>query len=133
MATINRVVRRYTDLNLLFTPHPHSKDILTRKNTDAVKASIQNLILTKNYERPFHPEIGSQVNNLMFENVMPSTISAIEKSIKDTISKFEPRAKILRVNILDNFDNNAIDIEVLFTINNVTEPVTVTTTISRVR
>jgi hypothetical protein len=39
----------------------------------------------------------------------------------------------LRVNILDNFDNNAIDIEVLFTINNVTEPVTVTTTISRVR
>ena len=74
-----------------------------------------------------------QVNNLMFENVMPSTISAIEKSIKDTISKFEPRAKILNVNILDNFDNNAIDIEVLFTINNVTEPVTVTTTISRVR
>ena len=64
---------------------------------------------------------------------MPSTISAIEKSIKDTISKFEPRAKILNVNILDNFDNNAIDIEVLFTINNVTEPVTVTTTISRVR
>ena len=57
----------------------------------------------------------------------------IEKSIKDTISKFEPRAKILNVNILDNFDNNAIDIEVLFTINNVTEPVTVTTTISRVR
>ena len=133
MATINRVVRRYTDLNPLFTPHPHSKDLLTRKNTDAVKASIQNLILTKNYERPFHPEIGSQVNNLMFENVMPSTISAIEKSIKDTISKFEPRAKILNVNILDNFDNNAIDIEVLFTINNVTEPVTVTTTISRVR
>jgi phage baseplate assembly protein W len=133
MATINRVVRRYTDLNLIFAPHPYSKDILTRKNSDAVKASIQNLILTKNYERPFHPEIGSQVNNLMFENMMPSTISALDKSIRDTITKFEPRATILEVNIIDNSDSNAIDIEVIFALNNVSEPVTVTTTISRVR
>jgi phage baseplate assembly protein W len=133
MATINRVVRRYTDLNLIFAPHPYSKDILTRKNSDAVKASIQNLILTKNYERPFHPEIGSQVNNLMFENMMPSTISALDKSIRDTITKFEPRATILEVNIIDNSDLNAIDIEVIFALNNVSEPVTVTTTISRVR
>ena len=133
MATINRVVRRYTDLNLLFTPHPYSKDVLTRKNIDAVKASVQNLILTKNYERPFHPEIGSQVNNLMFENMMPSTIAALEKSITDTIDKFEPRAKILKINIVDNSDTNAIDIEVMFALNNVSEPVTVTTTINRVR
>jgi len=77
MATTSNTVRRFTDLNLIFAPHPYSKDILTRKNIDAVKTSIQNLILTKNYERPFHPEIGSQVNALMFENLMPSTIVAI--------------------------------------------------------
>ena len=133
MATINRVVRRYTDLNLLFTPHPYSKDVLTKKNIDAVKTSVQNLILTKNYERPFHPEIGSQVNNLIFENMMPSTIAALEKSITDTIDKFEPRAKILKINIIDDSERNAIDIEVLFSLNNVSEPVTVTTTINRVR
>jgi len=133
MATINRVVRRYTDLNLLFTPHPYSKDVLTKKNIDAVKTSVQNLILTKNYERPFHPEIGSQVNNLIFENMMPSTVAALEKSITDTIDKFEPRAKILKINIIDDSERNAIDIEVLFSLNNVSEPVTVTTTINRVR
>jgi hypothetical protein len=133
MATTSRNVRRYTDLNLLFAPHPYSKDILTRKNIDAVKSSIQNLILTKNYERPFHPEIGSQVNALMFENLMPSTIVAIERSIRNTVEKFEPRATILDVQIVDNSDSNAVDIEVTFTINNVALPVTVTTTISRVR
>lgn len=133
MANINRVVRRYTDLHLLFIPHPYSKDVLTRKNIDAVKTSVQNLILTKNYERPFHPEIGSQVNNLLFENMMPSTVAALEKSITDTIDKFEPRAKILKINIIDNSDTNAIDIEVMFALNNVSEPVTVTTTINRVR
>jgi predicted component of type VI protein secretion system len=69
----------------------------------------------------------------MFENMMPSTISALDKSIRDTITKFEPRATILEVNIIDNSDSNAIDIEVIFALNNVSEPVTVTTTISRVR
>jgi phage baseplate assembly protein W len=117
----------------MFAPHPYSKDILTRKNVDAVKASIQNLILTKNYERPFHPEIGSQVSALMFENFIPSTIVAIERSIRNTIEKFEPRANILNVQIVDNSDLNAIDIEVTFILNNVALPVTVTTTISIVR
>jgi len=133
MATTTRNARRYTDINLMFSPHPYSKDILTRKNVDAVKTSIQNLILTKNYERPFHPEIGSQVTALMFENLMPSTIVAIEQSIRNTIEKFEPRATIIDVQIVDNSDYNALDIEVSFLINNVALPVTVTTTISRVR
>ena len=133
MADTYRNVRRYTDINLMFAPHPYSKDILTRKNVDAVKTSIQNLILTKNYERPFHPEIGSQVMALMFENMMPSTIAAIEKSIRNTITKFEPRANLIEVNVIDNSDSNAIDIEVIFSLNNVSLPVTVTTTINRVR
>ena len=133
MATTTNTVRRFTDINLMFAPHPYSKDILTKKGVDAVKASIQNLILTKNYERPFHPEIGSQVNALMFENFIPSTIVAIERSIRNTIEKFEPRAIILDVQIVDKSDSNAIDIEVTFKLNNVALPVTVTTTISRVR
>jgi len=133
MATINKVVRRFTDLNLIFNPHPYTKDIIVLKNIDAVKTSIQNLLLTKNYERPFHPEIGSQVSNLLFENAGPSTTSALQKSIKDTISKFEPRATVTNVNIVDNYDSNEVGIEISFTINNVSDPVTVTTTLNRVR
>ena len=133
MATVNRIVRRYTDLNLLFKPHPYSKDVLTRTNADAVKTAIQNLILTKNYERPFHPEIGSQISALIFENFIPSTITALEKSIETTIRKFEPRARILDIQINDNSDKNAIDIEVTFALSNTEEPITVSTTISRAR
>jgi len=133
MATVNRIVRRYTDLNLLFKPHPYSKDVLTRTNADAVKTAIQNLILTKNYERPFHPEIGSQVSALIFENFIPSTITALEKSIETTIRKFESRARILDIQINDNSDKNAIDIEVTFALSNTEEPITVATTISRAR
>jgi phage baseplate assembly protein W len=133
MATVNRIVRRYTDLNLLFKPHPYSKDILTRKNADAVKTAIQNLILTKNYERPFHPEIGSQVNSLLFENLMPATKTALEKSIALTIEKFEPRARIVDIQVIDKSIQNAVEISVTFVLSNTEEPITVVTTINRVR
>jgi phage baseplate assembly protein W len=133
MATVNRIVRRYTDINLLLKSHPYSKDVLTRTNADAVKTAIQNLIMTKNYERPFHPEIGSQVNSLIFENFIPSTITALEKSIANTIQKFEPRARIVDIRINDNSEKNAVDIEVTFALSNTEEPVTVTTTINRAR
>ena len=133
MATVNRIVRRYTDLNLIFKPHPYSKDVLTRKNADAVKTAIENLILTKHYERPFHPEIGSQVSSLLFENFMPATKTALEKSIALTIQKFEPRARIVDIQVVDRADANAVDINVTFALSNTEEPVTVVTTINRVR
>jgi predicted component of type VI protein secretion system len=69
----------------------------------------------------------------MFENMTPSTIAAIERSVRNTIEKFEPRARVLDVRIDDNSENHAVDIEVTFTLNNVSMPITVTTTISRVR
>jgi phage baseplate assembly protein W len=133
MATINRVVRRFTDLNLSFQPHPYSKDIMIRNNVDAIKTSIINLIRTKNYERPFHPEIGCQATALLFENSTPATINAVKRTIQDTVTKFEPRASILDIAIDDNTDNNALDISIVFSIDNVSEPITVLTTITRVR
>jgi phage baseplate assembly protein W len=133
MATINRVVRRFTDLNLIFQPHPYSKDVLTKNNIEAIKASVQNLILTKNYERPFHPEIGCQVTSLLFENSTPATLAAVERTIRDTLTKFEPRISIIDINIVDNSESNAIEISLVFSIDNVSQPVTVLTTINRVR
>ena len=133
MATINRVVRRFTDLNLIFQPHPYSKDVLTKNNIDAIKASVQNLILTKNYERPFHPEIGCQVTSLMFENATSATLAAVERTIRDTLTKFEPRISIIEINVIDNSESNAIEISLVFSIDNVSQPVTVLTLISRAR
>lgn len=133
MATINRTVRQFRDINLLFEPHPYTKDILTRTNADAIKTSVKNLVQTANYERLFHPEIGCQIGSLLFEPLIPSTISAIKKSIQMTIEKFEPRAKILNINVEDDSDVNGIRATITFAINNTEQPVTVVTILSRVR
>ena len=133
MATINRATRRYTDLNLLFSPHPYTRDVLTLKNVDAVKASIKNLILTKNFERLFHPEIGCQVNSLMFENLDNATLTSIKYTIENVIKNFEPRVTVTDITVKDDSDLNAVSIVITFLIGNSLQPVTVATTLNRVR
>jgi len=133
MATINRATRRFTDLNLLFSPHPYTRDVLTLKNEDAIKASVKNLILTKNFERLFHPEIGCQVNSLMFENLDNATLASIKYTIENVIKNFEPRVTLTDVTVKDDPDVNAVAIVITFLIGNSLQPVTVNTTLNRVR
>lgn len=133
MATINRSTRRFTDLNLLFSPHPYTRDVLTLKNEAAIKASVKNLVLTRNFERLFHPEIGCQVNSLLFENLDNATLASIKYTIENVITQFEPRVTLTDVMVKDDSDVNAISIVITFLIGNTLQPVTVTTTLNRVR
>lgn len=130
---MTRQTRQFSDLNLLFTSHPGTKDVTKKIDEEAVKASLRNLISTRNYERPFHPEIGCQVYSLLFENFTPVTKQIMRKTIFDTINKFEPRVRVIDVNIRDKVDENAIDVEIIFKIINSERPITLRTTITRVR
>lgn len=133
MATINRKTRQFTDLNLLFTPHPATADVNKKTDEEAVKASIKNLISTRNYERPFHPEIGCQAYAVLFDNFTPVTLQVIKRTIFDVIEKFEPRAQVLDVIVRDMVDNNALDLDIIFKIINSERPITLRTAITRVR
>ena len=133
MATINRNTRQFSDLSLLFTSHPVTADVVKKVDEEAVKASIRNLISTKNYERPFHPEIGCQIYSLLFENFTPVVKQVMRKTIFSVIEKFEPRVVVLDVVIRDKVDNNSIDVDIIFKIINSEKPITLKTAISRVR
>ena len=133
MATINRKVRDFSDINLLFTSHPATADVTKVTNENAVKAAVRNLILTKNYERPFHPEIGCQITSLLFENFNPITVNTMKRTIQDVIEKFKPRVRITQIVIIDKSDVNSIDETVQFAVNNTERPITVTTTLTRAR
>lgn len=132
MAT-NRNTRQWSDLNLLFTTHPATADITKKTDEEAVKASLKNLISTKNYERPFHPEIGCQIFSILFEPFTPVTVQVMKKTIADVINKFEPRVVLLDVRIQDRPDNNDLTVTIFFKLLNSEKPVTLTTSISRVR
>ena len=80
MATVDiNSTRSFKDLDLNFTIHPIRKDINTHKNEYAIINSVKNLVLTNHYERPFQPEIGSNIRRLLFENVDAITAAQIER------------------------------------------------------
>lgn len=131
MATRN--TRQYSDLNLLFTTNQDTLDITKKYDDEAVKTSLKNLIQTRNYERPFHPEIGCQIFSLLFENFTPITKQVMKRTIFDVIEKFEPRVTVLDVKVRDRVDTNDISIELVYRLNNSDRPITLNTAISRVR
>lgn len=128
-----RNTRQYSDFNLLFSKHPATGDVIRRNDEDAVKQSLRNLISTRHYERPFHPEIGCQIHGLLFENFNPVTVQVMKKTIFDTIDKFEPRVTVLEVRLREKPDDNEIVCDIVFRLNNSDRPITLTTLITRVR
>ena len=83
-----RVNRIYSDLDLDFTRNPVTSDVVGLSDVDAVKRSVKNLIQTNHYERAFHPEIGSDVRALLFENMTPLTALNLERKVIEVLVKF---------------------------------------------
>ena len=130
---IERQVRQFTDFSFLFNAHPTSLDVVKKTNEDAIKQSLRNLISTKHYERPFHPEIGCQIHSLLFENWDPIIERTMQQTILDVINKFEPRVQVIDLRINDRPDENGIEVSLEYKIINSDRPVTFTTALSRVR
>jgi phage baseplate assembly protein W len=133
MSKINRNIRLFTDFSFVFNKHPTSFDLVKKNNDDAVKQSLRNLILTKHYERPFHPEIGCQIHSLLFENWDPILERIMQQTIIDLVNKFEPRVRLIDVRINSKPDENSIEITLEYTIINSEKPITFTTALLRVR
>ena len=125
--------RTYIDLDFNFTAHPLTGDIARKFDEEAIKQSLKALIMTKNYERLFHPEIGSQADNLLFDNITPLTRTMLEATITNMINNFEPRIQLLRVNVIPNNDENMVDISILYRLANTQSPVSVDFTLQRTR
>ena len=113
-----RSSRVYKDLNLNFSTNPITQDVTTVTDVNAVKRSVRNLLLTNHYDRPFHPEIGSNVQALLFENFGPITGNQLSRTIEELIANFEPRARVENVECFPLPNTNTYDIRIYFYIEN---------------
>ena len=134
MASITtNIVREFSDLDLNFTIHPIKKDINVHKNEYAIINAVKNLILTNHYERPFQPQIGSNIRRLLFENVDSVTGSQIATEITETIDNFAPRARTSKVTASPDPDNNGFKVVLEFFIINNPNPITINFFLERIR
>lgn len=135
MAVTPITVKRelYADFHKDLTENPVNFDLARKINEEAVKESIRNLILTDRGERPFQPKLGSNIRSLLFDTVTPVVTETLREMIKDTIENYEPRANLISVDVSGDIDTNAIRASIVFNVINSEEPITLETTLNRVR
>jgi phage baseplate assembly protein W len=132
MAT-NTLTKIYSDIDFTFTRKPVTNDIALSYDEMAVIRSVRNLLLTNHYERPFNPDLGSNINALLFEPISPVTSSSLESEIQSVIQSYEPRAELKSVVVIANPDQNAYEVTLEFYIQNATLPTVVTLLLERNR
>ena len=113
---IQRISKGFLDLSASFQNNPLSNDLIALKNENAISRSVRNLILTIQGERPFAPVLGSNVNNLLFENMDKLTAAALKEEIITTIENYEPRVDVNDVLCEPNYDNNEYNVMITYQI-----------------
>ena len=128
-----RSARIFSDLNLDFQQNIATKDIQKLEDIEAVKRSVRNLISLNHYEKPFHPEIGSNLRGMLFENITPQISHYIGKQIEFLIKNYEPRCRLVEVANRPNIDRNGYSVSISFYVVNSPNPVQVETFLERLR
>ena len=130
----SRSAQLYSDLDLFFGMNNSDKDVNIVYDVQAVKRSIRNLVLTNQYEKPFHPEIYSGVRGMLFELMTPTTAVIVARQVEDVIENFEPRARLVGVRAYPDLDHNAYEVTVEFyVVNAPSELVELTLALERIR
>jgi len=127
MAITEPIVARevsYTDIDFGFRANPITGDIALKRDVEAVKQSVVNILSTNRGERPFDPDFGANIRNQLFENFDPIVKQLIDDDIRSALRNYEPRVRVLNVNVDARPDQNSIDISVEFEIQSPEQTVT---------
>ena len=123
----------FKDLNLGFEQNTATKDIQKIKDVEAVKRSVRNLINTNHYEKPFHPEIGSNLRAMLFELMSPQMNHVISKQIENLINNYEPRCNLVQVFAQPRLERNGYSVQISFRVQNHPDEVIVESFLERLR
>ena len=119
--------KSYKDLSFDFTANPQTGDVATVKDAVSVKRGIKNVLLTAPFERLFQPELGSGIENILFEPMTPLTEQRLSDACRDAIDAWEKRASVIDITVIAEEDYNRYRVAIKFSINNslITEQVDV--------
>ena len=128
-----RNTRLYSDIDINFTPHPVTGDITKKTDYSAISQSIQNLLMTNHYEKPFRPEYGTNIRKLLFEPMDLMTASILNEEIRNSIKNFEPRVLIEFLEIIPDFEKNQYNVNLTYSVINLFSPISITFFLKRAR
>jgi len=106
----------FKDLSVTFKKHPVTDDLVTVKDKAAIVQSISALLLTRKGERPFQPQLGCGIQNVLFEPLDYASAAIIKTEIVDVLNRYEPRISVNDVLCVPDYMNNGYDVELYYTI-----------------
>ena len=104
----------FKDISASFQINPLNDDLIALKNENAIARALKNLVLTVPGEKPFQPDVGSNVYALLFENFDKLTAESIKSEIENTVNNFEPRVRLNKVTVEPNFDSYEFNVTVQY-------------------
>ena len=125
--------RRFRDIDLDFNRNTVTNDVNVVEDVIAIKRAVKNLIQTNFYERPFQPELGCGIRELLFENFTPMTKVFLQRKIEEVLVNNEPRIELQNVAVDDDQDRNRLVVDIYFYIIGVPGPQVVQTFLQRIR
>jgi hypothetical protein len=115
------------------TPHPITKDLGRVKNEQSIKQALKNIIMTNLGERPFQPNIGSDVNASLFEPNDSIMAENLKFAIQNAIRFHEPRVNLIEVRVNSFYEEDRVAINLIFSIINSIQIQSVNMFLRRVR
>lgn len=113
---LERVSQSFRDISASFQANPLNNDLVVLKNANAIARSIRNIISTSPGEKFFDPDFGSNVTKLLFENLDDISAISIRDEIENSINNYEPRVSLISVNTNPDYDNNSLDVKLIYRI-----------------
>lgn len=128
-----KISRLYKDLDLSFTRNPVTGDVSKKIDVNAVKQSLNILMQTNFYERPFAPEKGANLRGYLFEPMSNLVANVLQSTVRNMITSYEPRVRIETIFVRPNFDMDSYEIELRFFVVGISSPQTLVAQLKRLR
>ena len=113
---LERVSQGFKDISATFQTNPLNDDLIAIKNETAIARSIRNIVFTLPGEKFFDEDFGSDISQALFENIDDISANIIQDQIRDSITNYEPRVRLIDVITKPNFDNNQFDVSIVYEI-----------------
>lgn len=135
ITPLQKTPELYSDFDVNLTRHPVTNDVSKKTNSNAIKDSVKNIVLTNHGERPFQHRFGGNIRAQLFENHTPVTYKTIETNIRNALERFEPRIEIIGVKIGgdNDLDTNTLSAYIEYVPINSEESTTLEILLRRVR
>lgn len=135
---ISRKTRDYKDIDLTLATSSGSSgvslkgDVFRKKGAEAVKQALKTLLLCGEFEKPFEPEFGVGLREMLFEMNDEISHTTIRINIEQKIKMYEPRAEIVVLNIIPR-EKHEVKVELVVKVVNTNETISFSTTLNRLR